>query len=42
MMITQHLDDTTAASAPKAYIEVKDLHHEYGGITALDCVSLCV
>ncbi|KQY07482.1 hypothetical protein ASD37_15820 [Mycobacterium sp. Root135] len=42
MTITQHLDDTTAASAPQAYIKVTDLHHEYGGITALDCVSLNV
>jgi ABC-type Fe3+/spermidine/putrescine transport system ATPase subunit len=42
MMITQQRAVPTNAPAPPAYIEVCDLHHEYGGVTALDNVSLTI
>ncbi|UNB51592.1 ABC transporter ATP-binding protein [Mycolicibacterium sp. YH-1] len=41
-MITEQKRSPTAAPVDQSFIEIRDLHHEYGGITALDSVSLDV
>jgi ABC-type Fe3+/spermidine/putrescine transport system ATPase subunit len=42
MTIERETLPATTAMAEPAYIEVRELHHEYSGITALDSVSLDV
>jgi ABC-type Fe3+/spermidine/putrescine transport system ATPase subunit len=42
MIIERETQPTETATPSAAYIEVRQLHHEYGGVAALDSVSLDV
>jgi ABC-type Fe3+/spermidine/putrescine transport system ATPase subunit len=41
-MITEQRDSPATATVDQSFIEIRQLHHEYGGVTALDSVSLDV
>lgn len=41
-MITEQKRSPTASPVDQSFIEIRELHHEYSGITALDSVSLDV